>query len=113
MNNTCKERIGNRDYVTFGADTEIPYGLLSTDSNNGVLYDWQVGKEWVEDKRRHTEFKLSVRAEMKAPGSHECHQKRIAVSILKAYLSRKIFNDLQLTGILASGRSHCKYGQMK
>ena len=33
MNDTCKERIGNRDYVTFRADTEIPYGLLSTDSN--------------------------------------------------------------------------------
>ena len=33
MNDTFKERIGNRDYVTFGADTEIPYGLLSTDSN--------------------------------------------------------------------------------
>ena len=26
MNDTCKERIGNQDYVTFGADTEIPYG---------------------------------------------------------------------------------------
>ena len=37
MNDTCKERIGNRDYVTFGADTEIPYGLLSTDSNTVVL----------------------------------------------------------------------------
>ena len=33
MNNTCKEWIGNWDYVTFGVDTEIPYGLLSTDSN--------------------------------------------------------------------------------
>ena len=33
MNNTCKEWIGNLDYVTFGVDTEIPYGLLSTDSN--------------------------------------------------------------------------------
>ena len=33
MNDTCKEQIGNQDYVTFGADTEIPYGLLSTDSN--------------------------------------------------------------------------------
>ena len=33
MNDTCKERIGNQDYVTFGADTKIPYGLLSTDSN--------------------------------------------------------------------------------
>ena len=33
MNDTCKERIGNRDYVTFRVDTEIPYGLLSTDSN--------------------------------------------------------------------------------
>ena len=36
MNDTCKERIGNRDYVTFGADTEIPYGLLSTDSNRVI-----------------------------------------------------------------------------
>ena len=33
MNDTCKEWIGNRDYVTFGVDTKIPYGLLSTDSN--------------------------------------------------------------------------------
>ena len=33
MNDTCKEQIGNWDYVTFGADTKIPYGLLSTDSN--------------------------------------------------------------------------------
>ena len=39
MNDTCKERIGNRDYVTFGADTEIPYGLLSTDSNNMPLIE--------------------------------------------------------------------------
>ena len=37
MNDTCKERIGNRDYVTFRADTEIPYGLLSTDSNTSVM----------------------------------------------------------------------------
>ena len=34
--------------------------------------------------RWHTEFKLSVRAEMKVPGSRECYHKRIAVSILKA-----------------------------
>ena len=27
MNDTCKEQIRNRDYVTFGADTEIPYRL--------------------------------------------------------------------------------------
>ena len=39
MNDTCKEQIGNWDYVTFGADTEIPYGLLSTDSNiNWIWY---------------------------------------------------------------------------
>ena len=54
---------------------------------NGVLFDRYVGREWVKDKRRHTEFKLSVRAEMKAPGSHECHQKCIAVSTLKTFLS--------------------------
>ena len=38
----------------------------------------------MKDKGCHIEFKLSVRAEMKAPGSHECYHKRIAVLILKA-----------------------------
>ena len=43
MNDTCKERIGNRDYVTFGADTEIPYGLQSTDSNSCNIHNEDVG----------------------------------------------------------------------
>ena len=37
MNDTCKEQIGNWDYVTFRADTKIPYGLLLTDSNSQFM----------------------------------------------------------------------------
>ena len=46
MNDTCKEWIGNRDYVTFRVDTKIPYRLLSTDSNTYVPRDIIPPSQW-------------------------------------------------------------------
>ena len=49
-----------------------------------------MGKEWVKDKQRHTEFKLSVRAEMKALVLTNVIKNALQ-SILKIYLSRMKF----------------------
>ena len=57
---------------------------------------------------------------MKAPGSHECYHKRIAVLILKAgrpYQGNeeniaKETHDHQSAGIPARGHSNCELGKM-